>query len=214
MDASQERSSDGADEALVVDHDAAQAAHLLQYGLLLRVGDTWEADELTMIRRALDDLLGVARWTPGAFCRAMGGRITLIREREHPIVTDAAGVRYPVLGLYDAKGRVLTTNNWSFDERTGGTIAGRKVFLHELAHAWDGRSGYLLSWGIRWLPGARASPYARTSRFEDWAEAVMGTVYGAEPGHEAFDRDRRGRPSPRWRYVRAAFARYRRDPAR
>jgi hypothetical protein len=141
----------------------------LPFGLLVRADDRWEADEYAMIRRALGDLLAVARWTPEAFRRAMGGPITLIRERDHPIVTDAAGVRYPVLGLYDPARRILTTNNWSFDERTGGTIAGRKVFLHELAHAWDGRSGYLLSWGIRWLPGTRASPYARTSRFEDWA---------------------------------------------
>ena len=213
MDVSQERLFDGA-EAHAADNDATQAAHFLQYGLLLRVGDQWEAGEFAMIRRALDDLLAVACWTPGDFRGAMGGPITLIREREHPIVTDAAGVRYPVLGLYDAERRILTTNNWSFDERTGGTIAGRKVFLHELAHAWDGRSGYWLSWGIRWLPGAHASNYARNSRFEDWAEAVMGMVYGAEPGHEAFDRDRRGRPSPRWRYVRAAFVRYRRDPMR
>ena len=83
-----------------------------------------------------------------------------------------------------------------------------------MAHAWDGRSRYWLSWGLRWLPGERASGYAGSSRFEDWADAVMGAVYGADPGHTAFDRDERGRPSPRLRYVRRAFARYRRGAAR
>ena len=167
-----------------------------------------------MLRQAATDLLVVARWTPAAFRRAIGGPITLIRERELPIITDEAGVRYPLLGLYDAGQRTLTVNDWNFDERTGGEVAGRRVFLHELAHAWDGRSRYWLSWGVRWLPGERASGYARTSHFEDWADAVMGAVYGADPGHEAFDRDARGRPSPRLRYVRRAFAWYRRGVTR
>ena len=182
--------------------------------LLVRAEDHWEAPETAMVRRATNDLLGIARWTPEAFRRALGGPITLIRDRTCPIITDAAGVHYPVLGLYDAELRTLTINDWSFDERTGGALGGRRVFLHELAHAWDGRSRYWLSWGMRWLPGARASGYARSSRFEDWAEAVMGAVYGADPGHEAFDRDTRGRPSPRLRYVRRAFAWYRRGAMR
>lgn len=191
-------------------HLATDAAVLRHLGLILRPDDEWEAGETGMVRRAATDLLGVARWKPAVFRRAIGGPITLVRQREHPIVTAAAGTRLPVLGLYDEAKRVLTINNWSYDERTGGTIEGRRVLLHELAHAWDGRSRYLLSWWMRWLPGERASDYARTSRFEDWADAVMGAVYGADPGHEAFDRDRRGRPSPRLRYVRAAFGRYRR----
>ena len=182
--------------------------------LLVRAGDRWEASETAMLRRATTDLLVVARWTPEAFRRALGGPITLVRLRECPIVTDDAGVRYPLLGLYDARRRTLTINDWNFDERTGGEVAGRSVFLHELAHAWDGHSRYVLSWGLRWLPGERASAYARSSRFEDWAEAVMGAVYGAEPGHDAFDRDARGRPSPRLRYVRHAFAWYRRGARR
>lgn len=191
--------------------DAAADRTILQHlGLLLRSEDWWEADELEPIGRAASDLLAVARWSPGAFRRAMGGPITLVREREHPIVTDAAGVRYPVLGLYDPDRRTLTINNWTYDDRTDGPIGGRRVFLHELAHAWDGRSRYLLSRGIGWLPGARASAYAGQSRYEDWADAVMGAVYGADPGHEAFDRDHRDRPSPRLRYVRAAFGWYRR----
>jgi hypothetical protein len=163
-----------------------------------------------MVERAVADLLIAARWNAAAFRGAIGGAITLVRDREHPIVTDQAGARYPVLGLYDPRRRTLTVNNWSYDERTGGEAGGRRVLLHELAHAWDGRSRYLLSLGMRWLPGGRASGYARSSRFEDWAEAVMGAVYGADPGYEVFDRDDRGRPSPRLRYVRAAFARYRR----
>lgn len=194
----------GIDESLI-----GERAILRRLGLLVRPGDVWEGEEAAMARRAAGDLCGVARWTPAAFRRALGGPITLIRDRQHPIVTDAAGTRYPLLGLYDADRRALTINNWSFDERTGGVIEGRRVFLHELAHAWDGRSRYRLSLWMRWLPGERASDYARTSRFEDWADAVMGAVYGADPGHESFDRDRRGRPSPRLRYVRAAFRRYR-----
>ncbi len=193
---------------------AADRVTLHRLGLVLRAEDHWEADELASIRRAATDLLAVARWSAGDFRRALGGPITLVREREHPIVTDAAGVRYPILGLYDPVRRTLTVNNWSFDERTDGQIGGRRVFLHELAHAWDGRSRYLLSLGIWWLPGERASDYARQSRFEDWADAVMGAVYGADPGHEAFDRDRQGRMPPRLRYVRAAFARYRRRARR
>jgi hypothetical protein len=183
---------------------------LRELGLSARPGDAWEPGELALVEQASADLLVAARWNAAAFRAAIGGPVALIREREHPIVTDDAGVRYPVLGLYDARLRTLTVNNWAYDERTGGEVAGRRVFLHELAHAWDGRSRYLLSLGMRWLPGAHASHYARTSRFEDWADAVMGAVYGADPGHEAFDRDGRGRPSFRLRYVRAAFARYRR----
>ena len=191
--------------------ERAAATFLRDLGLIARPGDAWEPGELALVERAATDLLIAARWSPAVFRSAIGGAVTLVREREHPIVTDAAGVRYPVLGLYDAEQRILTINNWSYDARTGGEEAGRRVFLHELAHAWDGRSRYLLSLGIRWLPGARASHYAGTSHFEDWADAVMGAVYGADPGHEAFDRDRRGRPSARLRYVRAAFARYRRS---
>lgn len=187
---------------------ALVAAFLGELGLVVRPRDAWEPDELAMVERALADLLVAARWNRAALRAALGGPITLVRERAHPIVRDDAGVRYPILGLYDARRRTLTINNWSYDERTGGEAGGRRVLLHELAHAWDGRSGYLLSLGMRWLPGARASGYARSSRFEDWAEAVMGAVYGADPGHEAFDRDDRGRPSLRLRYVRAAFARY------
>jgi hypothetical protein len=197
-------------DAPAEDRAGVAAILLRDLGLVMRPGDAWESDAVTLVERAATDLLIAARWSPAAFLGAIGGPITLIREREHPIVTDAAGVRYPLLGLYDSQRRTLTINNWSFDARTGGEAAGRRVFLHELAHAWDGRSRYLLSWGMRWLPGARASDYARTSRFEDWADAVMGAVYGAEPGHGAFDRDGRGRPAPRLRYVRAAFARYRR----
>lgn len=189
---------------------ARAADFLREVGLRLRPDDRWEPEEIGLIERAVADLLIAARWNAATFRGAVGGPIVLVREREHPIITDAAGVRYPLLGLYDARLRVLTVNNWNYDERTGGESAGRRVVLHELAHAWDRRSGHLLSLGMRWLPGGRASAYARSSRFEDWAEAVMGAVYGADPGHEAFDRDRRGRPSPRLRYVRAAFARYRR----
>lgn len=189
---------------------ARSAALLRELGLIAQPGDVWEPGELALVERAAVDLLVAARWSPAAFRRAVGGPVTLVRDRDHPIVTDKAGVRYPVLGLYDPRRRTLTINNWSYDERTGGEMGGRRVFLHELAHAWDVRSWFFLSLGIRWLPGARASRYAGTSQFEDWADAVMGAVYGADPGHEAFDRDDRGRPSYRLRYVRAAFARYRR----
>lgn len=184
---------------------ADAAALLAPCGLLLRADDAWQEDELRMVLRAVADLLDAAGWSPGAFARALGGAITLTRDRDHPIVTDATGTRRPILGLYDAGQRTLTVNNWSFDARTGGEEGGRRVLLHELAHAWDGRSRYRLSWWLQWYPGTRASDYARASRFEDWSEAVMGTVYGAEPGHEAFDRPH----SPRRCYVRRAFRRYR-----
>ncbi len=162
-----------------------------------------------MVLRARGDLLHVARWSPAACTRALGEPITVVRERSGPVVTDAAGVRYPVLGLYDAGARVLTVNDWSFDPRTGGEIGGRRVFVHELAHAWDRRARHWLSLGIARLPGPRASAYARTSSFEDWADAVMAAVYGADDGFESFDRSSKDRPSPRLRYIRWAFARYR-----
>jgi hypothetical protein len=182
---------------------------LVPLGLLTRPDDEWLPEELAMVRGALADLLRVARWSPAACTRALGGAITVIRDRTGPITTDAAGTRYPVLGLYDAGERTLTVNNWSFDARTGGEPGGRRVFVHELAHAWDRRSRHRLSWGLSWLPGPRASAYARVSRFEDWADAVMGAVYGADTGFEAFDRTPSGRVSPRLRYVHWAFARYR-----
>lgn len=182
---------------------------LATLGFATRPGDLWLADELAMARRAVGDLRLVARWSPAACTRALGGPITLVRERSGPITTDAAGVRYPVLGTYDAGKRLLTVNDWSFDARTGGAIGGRRVLVHELAHAWDRRTWHLLSLGIARLPGPRASAYARTSSFEDWADAVMAAVYGADDGFGAFDRSASGRPSPRLRYVRWAFARFR-----
>ena len=190
--------------------EARHAATLATLGFRLRDDERWLPDEQVMVLEGLADLTRAARWTPAAAIAAHGGPITLARDRSGPITTDAAGTRYPVLGLYDAKRRLLTVNDWSFDARTGGPTGGKRVLLHELAHAWDRRSGYFLSLGIAILPGPRASNYARASRFEDWAEAVMGAVYGADPGHEHFDADERGRPSPRLRYVRWAFARYRR----
>ena len=194
-------------------HEAADLARLtatlVTLGLHLRPDDRWLADELAMVAEALGDLLRVARWSPAACIAALGGPITVLRDRSGPITTDAAGTRYPVLGLYDTGQRLLTVNDWSFDARVGGEANGRRVLLHELAHAWDHRASHLLSLVIGWLPGPRASGYARSSRFEDWAEAVMGAVYGADPGHEAFDRTAAGRPSWRLRHVRWAFARYR-----
>lgn len=184
-------------------------AELRSLGLLTRPEDRWLPHELAMAGGGIADLLRVARWSPAAALRALGGPITMVRDRAGPIVTDPAGVRYPVLGLYDADTRTLTVNDWSFDPRTGGEVGGQRVFVHELAHAWDRRSGHRLSWWLARLPGPRASAYARTSRFEDWADAVMGAVYGADPEFEAFDRSPRGRPSPRLRFVRWAFARYR-----
>ncbi len=189
---------------------ARLTATLTTLGLHLRPDDRWLADELAMVAEALADLLRVARWSPTACTAALSGPITVLRDRSGPITTDAAGTRYPVLGLYDTTGRLLTVNDWSFDARAGGEANGRRILLHELAHAWDCRSAHLLSLGIGWLPGPRASGYARSSRFEDWAEAVMGAVYGADPGHETFERTAAGRPSWRLRYVRWAFIRYRR----
>ncbi|HEY8597150.1 MAG TPA: hypothetical protein VIL85_01890 [Thermomicrobiales bacterium] len=189
---------------------ARLTATLTTLGLRLRPDDRWHAVELAMVAEALADLLRAARWSPAACLAALGGPITILRDRSGPITTDAAGTRYPVLGLYDTAGRLLTVNDWSFDARVGGEANGRRILLHELAHAWDHRASHLLSLGIGWLPGPRASGYARSSRFEDWAEAVMGAVYGADPGHEAFERTANGRPSWRLRYVRWAFARYRR----
>lgn len=194
-------------------------AHLLATlaacGLVPRPEDEWQADELAMVAEALADLLAAARWTPAALVAALGGPITLVRDRNAPITTDEAGTRFPVLGLYDADARLLTVNDWSFDPRTGGAAGGRRVLLHELAHAWDRRTRHWLAFGIAFLPGPRASAYAARSPFEDWADAVMGAVYGADPGHEAFQGGgrarwwRRGGPSPRLRYVRWAFARWR-----
>ena len=194
-------------------HEAAELARLTAtlttFGLHLRPEDHWQADELAMLAEALADLLRAARWSPGACTAALGGPITVLRDRSGPLTTDAAGTRYPVLGLYDTTQRLLTVNDWSFDAQVGGEANGRRVLLHELAHAWDHRAAHLLSLVIGWLPGPQASGYARNSRFEDWADAVMGAVYGADPGHEAFDRTAAGRPSWRLRYVRWAFARYR-----
>lgn len=204
----------------------AESAYLLATlgacGLALRPEDEWQADELAMVAEAVADLLAAARWTPAALVAALGGPITLVRDRSAPITTNEAGTRFPVLGLYDADARLLTVNDWSFDPRTGGVTNGRRVLLHELAHAWDRRTRHWLASGIALLPGPRASAYAASSPFEDWAEAVMGAVYGADPGHEGFEggigsvaggrivrRGRRGGPSPRLRYVRWAFARWR-----
>ena len=181
------------------------AGLLAACGLTFRPADDWQGSELAMVAEGMADLLAAAHWTPAACRVALGGAITLIRDRNLPIVTDQAGTRYPVLGLYDARQRTLTINDWSFDPRTGGEEGGRRVLLHELAHAWDTRSRYLLSLWLRWLPGPRASGYAATSRFEDWADAVMATVYGPEPGCESFAHPR----SLRLRYVRCAFRRYR-----
>jgi hypothetical protein len=197
-------------------------ATLATCGLVLRPEDEWQAEELLMVAEALADLLAAARWTPAALGAALGGPITLVRDRSAPITTNEAGTRFPVLGLYDADARLLTVNDWCFDPRTGGAANGRRVLLHELAHAWDRRTRHWLASGIALLPGPRASAYAASSPFEDWAEAVMGAVYGADPGHEGFqgsdstvgDRGIVGRwwqrgPSPRLRYVRWAFARWR-----
>lgn len=189
---------------------ARSTAALAAFGFRLRDEDGWLPDESAMVAEALADLARMARWSPAACAAALGGTITLARDRSGPITIDAAGTRYPVLGLYDSARRLLTVNDWSFDPRTGGATNGKRVLLHELAHAWDGRSGYRLSLGIALLPGPRASGYARASRFEDWAEAAMGAVYGADPGHERFDGHASGRPSPRLRYVRWAFRHYRR----
>lgn len=188
---------------------ARLTATLSTLGLHLRPEDHWLTEELAMVAEAMADLLRVARWSPGACTAALGGPIVVRRDRSEPITTDAAGTRYPVLGLYDTTQRLLTVNNWSFDARVGGASNGRRVLLHELAHAWDRRAAHLLSLAIGWLPGPQASGYARSSRFEDWAEAVMGAVYGADPGHEAFDQTATGRPSWRLRYVRWAFVQYR-----
>lgn len=193
-----------AETAVLIDRQ-----RLAPFGLLLRDHDHWLPAETAPVLQAVSDLCLAARWTPPAFSQAMGGTITLIRDRDHPITTDAAGVRYPILGLYDAAKRALTINNWSYDARTGGEEGGRRVLLHELGHAWDGTSGYQLSRWLALLPGARASAYASASRFEDWADAVMGAVYGADPGFERFDQERNGAPSWRLWYVRQAFARYR-----
>jgi len=191
------------------DEHAHLIAALAACGLVPRPEDEWQADELAMVAEALADLLAVAHWTPATLVAALGGPITLVRDRNAPITTNEAGTRFPVLGLYDADARLLTVNDWSFDPRTGGAAGGRRVLLHELAHAWDRRSRHRLAFGIALLPGPRASAYAARSPFEDWADAVMGAVYGADPGHEGFDRGRRGGPSPRLRYVRWAFARFR-----
>lgn len=205
---------------------AAEHAHLIAAlaacGLAPRPEDEWHADELAMVAEAIADLLAAARWTLAALVAALGGPITLVRDRTLPITTNEAGTRFPVLGLYDADARLLTVNDWSFDPRTGGATGGRRVLLHELAHAWDRRARHRLAFGIALLPGPRASAYAASSPFEDWADAVMGAVYGADPGHEGFQghadgagrgglggRWRRGGPSPRLRYVRWAFARWR-----
>jgi len=193
------------------DEPAHLIATLAACGLAPRPEDEWQTDELAMVAGALADLLAAARWTPAILVAALGGAITLVRDRNAPITTDAAGTRFPVLGLYDADARLLTVNDWSFDPRTGGAAGGRRVLLHELAHAWDRRARHRLAFGIALLPGPRASDYAARSPFEDWAEAVMGAVYGADPSHASFDRTWRGGPSPRLRYVRWAFAR-RRSP--
>lgn len=182
---------------------------LATLGFATRPEDRWLPDELAMVRRAIGDLQGIARWSPAACTRALGGPLVLIRDRSGPITTDAAGVRYPVLGTYDAGERLLTVNDWSFDPRVGGALGGRRVLVHELAHAWDRRTWHLLSLGIGRLPGPRASAYAGVSSFEDWADAVMASVYGADGGFETFDRTAAGHPSPRLRYVRWAFARFR-----
>ncbi len=208
---------------LAMTEHARLLAALIACGLASRLEDEWHLDELAMVADALADLLAAARWTPAALVAALGGPITLVRDRSAPITTDAAGTRFPVLGLYDADARLLTVNDWSFDPRTGGTAGGRRVLLHELAHAWDRRARHWLAFGIALLPGPRASAYAASSPFEDWAEAVMGAVYGADPGHAGFAGGsgavvggrivswaRRGGPSPRLRYVRWAFARWRR----
>ena len=184
-------------------------ATLTACDLLLRAEDAWHAEELAMVAEALADLLVAARWTPVALVAALGGPITLVRDRAMPITTNEARTRFPVLGLYDADARLLTVNDWSFDPCTGGATNGRRVLLHELAHAWDRRARHWLARGIALLPGPRASAYAASSPFEDWSEAVMGAVYGADPGHAGFDHGRRGGPSPRLRYVRWAFGRWR-----
>lgn len=189
---------------------ARLAATLVAAGLYLRPEDTWQADELALAAGSLADLLRAARWTPAACRAALGGPLTVARDCSAPIITAAAGTRFPVLGLYDANRRLLTVNDWSFDARTDGAAQGRRVLLHELAHAWDRCAGHWLACGIAVLPGPRASTYAAASPFEDWAEAVMGAVYGADPGHERFERSPAGHPSPRLRYVCWAFARYRR----
>jgi hypothetical protein len=212
-----------ATSAPATDDRAHLIATLAACGLAPCPGDEWHADELAMVADALADLLAAARWTPAALVAALGGPITLVRDRSAPITTDAAGTRFPILGLYDAAARLLTVNDWSFDPRVGGAANGRRVLLHELAHAWDRRARHRLALGIALLPGSRASAYAASSPFEDWAEAVMGAVYGADPGHESFQGvaadvagggrvgwGRRGGPSPRLRYVRRAFARWRR----
>lgn len=211
-----------ASTASTADEHAHLVATLAACGLAPRPGDEWHADELAMVAEALADLLAAARWTPTALVAALGGPITLIRDRDAPITTDEAGTRFPVLGLYDADARLLTVNDWSFDPRTGGAASGRRVLLHELAHAWDRHARHWLACGIALLPGPRASAYAARSPFEDWADAVMGAVYGADPGHEAFQGQAsgeaglrwwwRGGPSPRLRYVRWAFARWRSAP--
>jgi len=106
------------------DDQAHLIATLAACGLALRPEDEWRADELAMVAEALADLLALARWTPTTLVAALGGPITLIRDRDAPITTDEAGTRYPVLGLYDADARLLTVNDWSFDPRTGGAAGG------------------------------------------------------------------------------------------
>jgi hypothetical protein len=109
-------------------------ALLSTLGFRLRPDERWLPDELAMVAEALADLLRVARWSPTACANALGGPITLLRDHSGPITTDAAGTRYPILGLYDANRRLLTINDWSFDARVGGATNGRRIFLHELAH--------------------------------------------------------------------------------
>lgn len=154
------------------------------------------------MRDAAEDLMRAAGWSAADFARAMGGPIAFVREDANPITSN----RHRLLGTYDPRRRILTANNWTYEF---GEEAGRRNIVHELAHAWDQCSGYRLSRGLGRLAGTRASAYAATSRFEDWAEAVMATVYGPEPGFEAFDAPHPYGGPTRREYVERAFARYR-----
>jgi hypothetical protein len=174
----------------------------------------WRLSELNLILQAIADFKAFSQWSSDQFKAAIGGYTTFYRGGE---------------GSAYQQGQQITLYNGTF---SSGDDWATRTIVHELAHQWDAMStGHIsdsfviATRGVRgncfdmsngyggcvagtykpgdtdYLPTPR-DPHYTKNKYEDFAESVAATIYGAEnPVYADSRRDR---------FVREQFDNYRR----
>ena len=169
------------------------ASELEGYGYQLGNLYDWQSYELDWVLGGTKRLIEVAGWTIDVFKAAMGiangGRIELVRERANG---NLGGYAEPAWFHFRGTARI-TLYDLAFTSETNSM----RTIVHELAHVWDFAQSGRLAGDLQrttggtgttgmfpYRPGGTpASRYARTSRWEDWADSVAAVVI---PEHEEF----------------------------